>query len=137
MADMNDMLLKLKVGGTMFETTVGSIGKSTYLRDKVELSTCFDNDISSSIFFIDRMAHIFKHVLALLIDENYEYPRKYLSELDYFGIKYDKSKYIKSKYVKTDFDLQKEKDKHMVYCIKNDIACPRCFIIYTQGRCRC
>ena len=39
------------------------------------------------------MAHIFKHVLALLIDENYEYPKKYLSELDFFEIKYDKNKY--------------------------------------------
>nr|QBK89906.1 MAG: hypothetical protein LCPAC101_01890 [Pithovirus LCPAC101] len=27
-------------------------------------------------------------MLALLIDENYEYPEKYLSELVYYGIKY-------------------------------------------------
>lgn len=70
-------------------------------------------DVTLETFFIDRMAFIFKHVLALLIDETYDYPKKYISELDYFGIEYDKSKYEK-----TYLNLQKEKDEHLVYLIK-------------------
>jgi hypothetical protein len=38
--------------------------------------------------FIDRSPHIFKHVLSLLRDSQYDFPKKYLFELDFFGIEY-------------------------------------------------
>lgn len=48
----------------------------------------------SEPYFIDRPAkggspipyHIFKHVIALAIDPNYQYPKKYKSELNFYGM---------------------------------------------------
>lgn len=90
---MNNICIVLKVGGTMFETTLGTMTKSQYLssliidymRNNSHISSPNMN-IEQHTFVINRMAHIFKHVLALMIDENYGYPKKYLSELDFYGV---------------------------------------------------
>lgn len=49
-----------------------------------------DTDIllNNDVIYIERSAHIFKHVLALAIDNNYPYPFKYKYELDYYGLRY-------------------------------------------------
>lgn len=42
--------------------------------------------------FIQRSPMLFKHVLAYIIDDMYPYPVEYYSELDFYGINYDKDK---------------------------------------------
>lgn len=75
--------IKLNVGGKIFETTRSTLCKSQYF--DILLSGKF-NDTQKDVIFIDRDSGIFKHVLRLLRDPLYEYPRKYNSELDYYMI---------------------------------------------------
>lgn len=77
--------IKLNVGGKIFETTRSTLCKSQYF--DILLSGKF-NDTQKDVIFIDRDSDIFKHVLRLLRNPLYEYPRKYNSELDYYMIDY-------------------------------------------------
>ena len=77
--------IKLNIGGKLFETTQDTLNSSSYFNSM--FSRWNDSD---KITFIDRSPKIFHHVLCLLRDPNYDYPVKYLSELDFYGIKYSK-----------------------------------------------
>ncbi len=79
------MSIKINVGGTIFETTEIVLRKITYFNDLLNDTNLSVNDI----LFINRPAHIFKHVLALAIDNTYNYPKKYLNELGFYGVTCD------------------------------------------------
>ena len=77
------MSIKVNIGGEIFETTVSTLKKINYFKYILE-DTNFD---PTQALFVNRPAHIFKHVLALAIDENYNYPYKYKNELDFYDMK--------------------------------------------------
>lgn len=78
---MNNDSICLNVGGKMFATT----------RPILKFLSFFDGiigDNSSSIttpHFIDRDPKIFRHILKLLTNPDYNYPEKYISELKHYG----------------------------------------------------
>ncbi len=76
------MSIKINVGGTIFETTEIILRKISYFNDLLNDTNLNVNDI----LFVNRSAHIFKHILALAIDDTYNYPKKYLGELGFYGV---------------------------------------------------
>ena len=74
--------IKLNVGGTLYETTKSTLNLSSFFEKALS-----DTWKKGEVLFIDRSPKIFEHVLCLMRDANYEYPKKYLSELDFYGVK--------------------------------------------------
>jgi hypothetical protein len=72
------MRIVLNVGGTMFETMKDTLLKSAYF----EAFFRFENND----YFIDRDPEMFRHVLNLLRDPDYNFPKEYISELDFYGV---------------------------------------------------
>lgn len=72
------------LGGTLFETNNSTVNKIPYFRDMFEMC----EERIGEIIFVDRPAHVFKHVLAFAIDPLYLFPARYSTELDFFGIDY-------------------------------------------------
>ena len=101
----NEKRIKLNIGGTLFETTYGTISQSEYLKKLVE----WNKDKLNEPIFINRIGEHFKHVLALLIDGNHSFPRNLQYELDFYCIKY---------LVKTD---QKESMENQFISLENEI----------------
>lgn len=81
--------IKINVSGVIFETTRETILKINYLKYLLDDTNL---DLNTTIPFINRPAHIFKHILALAQDDNYLYPIKYQNELDFYDITYDVGK---------------------------------------------
>lgn len=79
------MSIKVNVQGTIFETTSDTIKKINLFKYMLE-ATDYN---STEPLFINRPAHIFKHVLAFVTTNNYKYPLKYKKELDFYGINYN------------------------------------------------
>ncbi len=79
------MSIKINVGGTVFETTEIILRKIIYFNDLLNDTNLSVNDI----LFVNRSAHIFKHILALAIDDTYKFPKKYLNELGFYGVTCD------------------------------------------------
>jgi len=77
------MAIILNVSGKIFRVSRDIICKSQLFNGM--LSDCL---IDSEII-IDRSAKLFKHVYAYLLDDQYPYPRKYHTELDYYLVEYD------------------------------------------------
>jgi len=76
--------IRLNVGGKHFETTQDTLtSNSEYFRALLER---WDNTKTDEEIFINRSGKIFEHVLCLLLDPNYNYPKKYISELDFYQI---------------------------------------------------
>ena len=82
------MSIKINIQGTIFETTETTLKKINYFKYLFEDTNITINDIP----FVDRPSHIFKHVLAYVIDDKYNYPMKYASELDFYDVNYDINK---------------------------------------------
>jgi len=77
------MSITLNVSGKIFKVSRDILRKSELFNGL--LTDCeIDNEIA-----IDRSAKLFKHVHAYLLDNDYPYPRKYYSELDYYLVPYD------------------------------------------------
>lgn len=80
-------IVKLNVGGKQFQARVLTLVlRSGYFR------TLFDpthHPVPTGEIFIDRSPHLFKHVLSLIRDVNYPYPKKYVRELDYYQVEYE------------------------------------------------
>jgi len=87
------MNITLNVSGQHFEVQKDTLIKIPYFRDMFD--ACGDN--INEIIPVNRPPHIFKHVLALIIDPLYPFPAKYAFELDFYGIMYNK-KYLYDKY---------------------------------------
>jgi len=68
--------------GTKFETTRQTLYKIPYFRNYINL----DN---SNSYFMDRSAHIFKHILAWAVDSNYPFPHRYKNEAIFFDINFE------------------------------------------------
>jgi hypothetical protein len=78
----NDFVI-INVGGTKFETTYATLSGSIYFRK------LFDNQWNKSpdvMLKIDRSAVLFEHVLSLLRNPEYPYPREHVGELDFYMI---------------------------------------------------
>ena len=87
-------MIKINVGGTIFETKLDTFKKINYFKYLFEDNTV-DNTVNNHVdnaVFVDRPAHVFKHVLAFAIDDTYKYPAKYRNELDFYDIVYDPHK---------------------------------------------
>jgi hypothetical protein len=78
------MNIKINIGGQLFETTFDTIIKIPYFRDMFE--AC--GEAPNETLFVNRPPHIFKHILAFIIDPLYPFPKKYAFELDFYGIDY-------------------------------------------------
>ena len=88
------MNITLNVGGKIFETKYDNIIKIPYFCNMFKIC---DEQLNTTLF-IDRPGHIFKHVLAFIIDPLYPFPIKYAFELDFYDISYDITKlYDKNK----------------------------------------
>ncbi|ARF11034.1 BTB/POZ domain protein [Hokovirus HKV1] len=73
----------LNVGGTIFETTKSTLVLCPYFRKLIEFPDF--NSTREKPYFIDRCPKIFRHVLNLLRNINYDYPEKYIDELEFYG----------------------------------------------------
>lgn len=76
------MNITLDVQGHVFKTNYETIIKIPYFKNMFEDCDGFPSEIIQ----LDRSAHIFKHVLALMCNPFYQYPKKYISELDFYDI---------------------------------------------------
>jgi hypothetical protein len=77
------MNITLNVQGQIFQIDYDTIIKIPYFNELFD--AC---GIPTEAIFIDRQPHIFKHILALMDNNLYPYPKKYRDELDYFAIDY-------------------------------------------------
>ncbi len=108
-----DKKIYLDVGGTIFVTYWSTLSKAKYFNDPIvkcgltnydgpksgrtmPCKTISNKSIPSKAvsniqkpYFIDRSPRLFDHVLSYLRDSNYNYPQKYTSELDFFGVTMD------------------------------------------------
>ena len=82
---MKNETIKFNVGGTLFETTFGTIKHSSFLNALCDIKWGENKEP----IFIDRDSKHFKHVLAFLRDYRYPFPLKLYYELDFYGIKYN------------------------------------------------
>ena len=80
------MNISLNISGQCFEVQKNTLIKIPYFHDMFD--ACGD-DINE-IIPVNRSPHIFKHVLALVIDPLYLFPAKYAFELDFYGVVYEK-----------------------------------------------
>lgn len=76
-----DPVITLNVSGRIFMTYKSVLSKSGLLGRMLE-----DVKYKGETIFLGRHPVIFEHVLDCLLDEEYPYPSKYRSELDYFLI---------------------------------------------------
>jgi len=81
-------IIHFNVGGTLFSCYESTIQKSSKLWT-LKQSVKFIDKVNSEVIFVDRSPKIFEHVLNYLRDQTYLYPKKYLSELQYYNINYD------------------------------------------------
>ena len=72
-------IVTISVQGTIFETTRQTLFQIPYFNS-------IGLDSKSNNYYMDRSAHVFKHILAWAVDNNYPYPYKYIQELNHFGI---------------------------------------------------
>lgn len=114
-------MVKVNVGGTIFETTKDTLCRAPLFKN------LFDDVNDESVIFINRSAKLFTHVLALLIDNAYPYPKKYKNELDYYLIEYnddsfhDKLTLLEEKMNKIDDKLDGI-DKKIMVCFRDFIS---------------
>jgi hypothetical protein len=83
---MNNIVLN--VSGRIFETKYETLIKVPYFKHMFE--GC--ESVPTEVIFINRSSNIFEHVLGLVIDPLYPYPKKYAFELDFYGVDYSKMK---------------------------------------------
>jgi hypothetical protein len=74
--------ITLDVCGHIFKTTYDTIVKVPYFKNMFD--GC--DDIPIEPVFVNRSPKIFEHVLAVVIDPLYPYPKKYEFELDFYGV---------------------------------------------------
>lgn len=83
-----EKIIKVNVGGKIFETSKDTLCKSTYFSS---LFSRWSSISQQNEIFIDRDPIAFEHILNLLRDSNYPFPKKYLYELDFYGVVYTDS----------------------------------------------
>lgn len=70
---------EINVGGKLFLIPIEILNEIPYFKN-VDTNT-----------FIPRSSIIFEHVLSFILDGKYQYPKRFVYELDFYGIKYDSS----------------------------------------------
>jgi hypothetical protein len=130
-------MITLDVQGQIFKTDITTINKLSYFKNMFE--DCGGPSIEgnpSDIVFVNRPAHIFKHVISLITDDTYPYPEKYKFELDFYG--YDITNvnfYNENKEVLKRVEELENKCKKLKLCaedecdnviLHNDIYCKEC-----------
>lgn len=108
------MNIILNVSGTNFEVSDNILLKIPYFRDMFD--ACTNNN---AVVFVARSPNIFKHVIGLIIDPLYPFPKKYAFELDFYGIDYNKEKLYD---VNQDVAEKISKLHHIVNDINEDIV---------------
>lgn len=92
-------IISLDVGGKIFKCNKDLlISRCKYFEDlfsEYSHLTENNNENNNEIIYIDRSPHIFKHILALIRDSRYQYPKKYKEELTYFLMKRRKKRISK------------------------------------------
>ena len=79
------------MGGGGWTTTTDTLLRSDYLRSLTSGIWKADGLVGEmKTFQIDRCGGIFKHVLRLLRNPEYDYPEKYIDELTFYGIDHQK-----------------------------------------------
>jgi hypothetical protein len=73
-------IITINLQGKNFKTSRQTLYEIPYFK-----SLAYELDKSNE-FYLDRSAHIFKHILAWAVDNNYQFPEKYRSELKFFDI---------------------------------------------------
>ncbi len=125
-------IITLDVGGKFFKCNKDLlISRCKYFEDLFAVyDEIKDGEMNTNeIIFIDRSPHIFKHILALIRDSRYQYPKKYNEELYYFLMKKRKkriiskeinSKEFKNLSIKEKFSLLEEKNLYVdeIECFK-------------------
>ena len=112
----------VNIGGTTFQTNETTLKKINYFKYLFEDTNITDNDIP----FVNRPAHIFKHVLVLVIDDTYKYPAKYKNELDFYDVEYnidklyDPSLLIMKRIDELKDNIEAINNNTEEYCIRRD-----------------
>lgn len=108
-------MIKVNVSGKIFEVDVNVLMRSEYF--KIMIGDCVNNDT----IFVKRSPHIFEHVLACLIDDNYKCPVQYQDELKYFLIThhkwYDPYNYIE-KIIESEHRIVQDKFSDIYYQLR-------------------
>lgn len=78
-------MIKVNVSGKIFDVEMDILMKSEYFNNMIN-----DCKGSDETIYVKRPPHVFKHVLACLIDDNYMCPIQYQNELEYFLIQHNK-----------------------------------------------
>lgn len=75
-------MITLDVGGTMSQVEHEILMRMEYFQAWYR----FRPEVFEKIVFVDRCGEIFRHCLHLAEDEFYDYPERYRSELDFYGL---------------------------------------------------
>lgn len=78
---MENRKIQIDVQGTKFLTYYNTLIKIPYFETKIK-----NFSLEQDLIFVDRPAHIFKHILGAITDKRYRYPYEYRYELDFYGI---------------------------------------------------
>lgn len=107
-----NQIIYLDVGGTIFKTTKDTLLKTKYFtnmfhfdnpkEEKIRINFVFGSALYIHLeftinkydgpIFIDRDPDIFKEILRLLHGSITEFPNKWIQELDFYGIEFEKEK---------------------------------------------
>ena len=97
-----DVPINVTVEDKVFKTTKNTLLLSGFFRSMMEIEP-----ESTNIIVNDRSKKTFKHVLSYLRDNQYPFPRKYKSELDFYDIDYNE---------KTLYDPYKTINDNLINC---------------------
>jgi len=76
-------IVTLNVSGTRFHTTRTTLNQSPFFEAMLKALP------EGEVAFVDRDADAFRHVLSLLRNPAYAFPKKYLLELEFYGLTHD------------------------------------------------
>jgi hypothetical protein len=128
---LNMSLIVINVCGVKYETHLSTLVKIPYFADM--LADCAD----LREIFVNRPAHIFKHILAFVIDDLYPFPAKYEQELKFYGVKYA----VESLYMNRELGLMQKKIDDVClsldkFQLKPKYKCNKCWRD-TDGKSKC
>jgi hypothetical protein len=121
-------IIKLNVGGRIFESTYDTLVKIPYFKNMFD--GC-DEELFNDPIFVNRSSLVFEHVFALIIDPLHSYPKSYLYELDFYGIDYSDVRFdneeimtcLKNQKVTINIMSQEINDlKYKISSIKNNMS---------------
>lgn len=79
---LDKQLIKINVGGTIFETNKSTVRRSGFLRELI------NENKNETCIFVDRDPDNFKHILNFIRDDNYKVPHILRYELKFYEIRH-------------------------------------------------